>query len=227
MGTSYSGGGNVPVGADWLYLAITTPPVTLTVNTTGQGSVAKNPDQATYTYGTVVTLTATPAPGWSFSSWGGDLSGNTNPTTITVNSNKAVTASFAVNTYVITASVGTNGSITPSGSVTVNSGAAQTFTISANTGYHVADVLVDGSSVGAVTSYTFNNVTANHTIAASFAINTYTPTPTPSPTTPTPTTSGGRSLPDPSSYVMVGSGLAAALLYLGVSRLRRRLNRSR
>ena len=43
-----------------------------------------------------------------------------------------------------------------------------------DTGYHVADVLVDGASVGAVTSFTFNNVTANHTIAASFAINTYT-----------------------------------------------------
>ena len=58
--------------------------------------------------------------------------------------------------------------------MTVNYGASQTFTITPDTGYHVADVLVDGVSVGAVTSYTFTNVTANHTIAASFAINTYT-----------------------------------------------------
>ncbi len=130
--------------------------------------------------------------------------------------------SGSTGTYVITASAGTNGSITPSGSVTVNSGAAQTFTISANTGYHVADVLVDGSSVGDVTSYTFSNVTANHTITASFAISS-----TPTPTSAAPSSSGARSLPDPSSYVMVGSGLAAALLYLGVSRLRRRANRSR
>ena len=41
-------------------------------------------------------------------------------------------------------------------------------------GYHVADVLVDGTSVGPVNSYTFTNVTANHTIAAIFAINTFT-----------------------------------------------------
>ncbi len=119
------------------------------------------------------------------------------------------------NTYTISASVGANGSIAPSGSMTVNSGASQTFTITPNTGYHVADVLVDGSSVGAVPSYTFTNVTTNHTIAASFIA------------IPTPTTSGGRSMPDPSSYVMVSSGLAAALLYVGISRLRRRLNRSR
>src|SRR5439155_296782 len=61
-----------------------------------------------------------------------------------------------------------NGSITPSSNVSVTYGANQTFTITPDTGYHVADVLVDGSSVGAVTTYTFINVTANHTIAASF-----------------------------------------------------------
>ena len=56
----------------------------------------------------------------------------------------------------------------------MNYGASQTFTITPAANYHVADVLVDGASVGAVTSYTFTNVTANHTIAASFAIDTYT-----------------------------------------------------
>jgi len=73
--------------------------------------------------------------------------------------------------YTITASAGSNGSVTPSGSVPVAYGGSQTFAINANTGYHVADVLVDGSSVGAVTTYTFNNVTADHTISASFAEN--------------------------------------------------------
>ena len=58
--------------------------------------------------------------------------------------------------------------------MSVDYGANQSFTITPDAGYHVADVLVDGSSVGAVTSYTFTNVTANHTIAASFAIDTYT-----------------------------------------------------
>ena len=62
-----------------------------------------------------------------------------------------------------------HGSIAPSGQVTVAPGADQTFTITPDAGYKVADVLVDGSSVGAVTSYTFRAVTAPHTIAASFA----------------------------------------------------------
>ena len=52
-------------------------------------------------------------------------------------------------------------------------GGSQVFTITANTGYQVKDVLVDGASVGAVTSYTFSNVTAAHTIAASFVAKTY------------------------------------------------------
>jgi hypothetical protein len=70
--------------------------------------------------------------------------------------------------YTITASAGANGSITPSGAVPVLSGANQTFTIAANSGYTNAGVTVDGTSVGTVSSYTFNNVTANHTISASF-----------------------------------------------------------
>lgn len=74
----------------------------------------------------------------------------------------------------ITATSGSDGSISPQGNVIVNYGENQTFTVSPNAGYHIADVLVDGSSVGALTSHTFTNVTANHTIAASFAINTYT-----------------------------------------------------
>ena len=69
---------------------------------------------------------------------------------------------------VITAKAGENGTITPSGSVTVKAGADQTFTITPNAGYTVSKVLVDGTDVGAVTSYTFKNVTDNHTIEASF-----------------------------------------------------------
>jgi len=74
----------------------------------------------------------------------------------------------APDTFTITATAGANGSISPSGVVTVSSGAGKTFTITANAGYQIADVLVDGSSVGAVSSYTFTNVTADHTISASF-----------------------------------------------------------
>jgi len=71
--------------------------------------------------------------------------------------------------FTITASAGANGTITPSGAVSVASGANQAFTITPNTNYVVSDVLVDGGSVGAVTSFTFNNVTANHSISATFA----------------------------------------------------------
>jgi ABC-type transporter MlaC component len=92
--------------------------------------------------------------------------------------NHTISASFAINTYTITASAGVNGSISPSGAMAVNYGSNQSFTITPNTGYHVADVLVDGVSQGAVTDYQFNNVTANHTISASFVVTTGATTPT-------------------------------------------------
>ncbi len=85
-----------------------------------------------------------------------------------------VTATFAINTYTITATSGANGSVTPAGVTTVNHDASQTYAITPGTGYHIVDVLVDSSSVGAVASYSFSNVTANHTISATFTINTYT-----------------------------------------------------
>jgi hypothetical protein len=84
--------------------------------------------------------------------------------------NHTISASFAFTTHTITASAGPNGSIAPSGAVIVNDGTDQSFTITATAGYQVQDVLVDSVSVGAVTSYTFTNVTADHTISATFAI---------------------------------------------------------
>jgi uncharacterized protein YjdB len=87
-----------------------------------------------------------------------------------VSGNTILTVTAPVVTFTLTASAGSNGVISPTGVTTVNSGANQTFTITPNAGYHVAGVLVDGASVGAVTSYTFTNVLANHTISASFAI---------------------------------------------------------
>ncbi|MDD5143464.1 hypothetical protein [Methanoregula sp.] len=82
-------------------------------------------------------------------------------------------AEFAVNP-VITASAGPNGAVAPPGATSVSYGATPTYTITPNAGYHVADVLVDGTSVGAVTSYTFLPVTTDRMISATFAINTYT-----------------------------------------------------
>jgi len=73
-------------------------------------------------------------------------------------------------TYTIIASAGPNGSISPSGSITVSQGSDKSFTITPDTGYQIDDVLVDESSVGKVSSYTFNNVTQDYTIYATFKI---------------------------------------------------------
>jgi uncharacterized repeat protein (TIGR02543 family) len=148
----------------------------LTITVIGNGNVTIEPYKTTYTYGENVTLTATADPDWTFAGWAGDASGTANPITVNMTGNKTVTATFAPaqNEYTITASAGTGGSISPSGSVLVNYGEDITFTIAPDIGYHIGDVLVDGLSVGAVESYTFTFVTSSHTISASFAPNQFT-----------------------------------------------------
>ena len=76
-------------------------------------------------------------------------------------------------THTITASAKPGGTISPSGSTSVAYGTNWTFAVNANPGHHVADVLVDGKSVGAVSRYTFDNVTEHHTISALFTANPY------------------------------------------------------
>ena len=78
-------------------------------------------------------------------------------------------AKFQSTDYTITASAGAGGTINPTGSVAVAPGGAQTFTLTPLPGYRVADVLVNGATQGAITGYTFSNVTGNRTISASFA----------------------------------------------------------
>ena len=75
--------------------------------------------------------------------------------------------------YVIQASAQDHGSISPSGNKLLAVGADQTYTITPDAGYHIADVVVDGTSVGAVSSYAFKNVVIGHTIDATFAIDTF------------------------------------------------------
>ena len=70
--------------------------------------------------------------------------------------------------YTIKATAGIHGSITPSGDVDVLHGGSHTFTIAANRGYAISNVKIDGVSIGAVKSYTFENVTDNHTIEVTF-----------------------------------------------------------
>jgi len=89
-----------------------------------------------------------------------------------VTANATVTASFAVNTYTVTRNAGANGAIT--GPTTVNHGDGAVYVITPNAGFHVVDVTVDGVSKGAVTSVTLAPAAADATVAATFAVNTYT-----------------------------------------------------
>lgn len=69
---------------------------TLTVNLEGSGTVTKSPDQDTYVSGSTMQLTATAAPGYQFTGWRGDITDTTNPLSLTINENTAVTANFTV-----------------------------------------------------------------------------------------------------------------------------------
>lgn len=77
-------------------------------------------------------------------------------------------AKYGIVLHTITSTTGINGTITPLGAVTVVGGTTPKFAITGNFGYAVEDVLVDGVSVGAVTSYTFPEITGDHTISATF-----------------------------------------------------------
>ncbi len=89
-----------------------------------------------------------------------------------ITANQTIAAVFVLNTNTINASAGTGGSISPAGLTMVNCGINSTvYTITPNACYSIADVLVNGVSVGAVSTYTFTNITANQTIAASFSLN--------------------------------------------------------
>jgi hypothetical protein len=87
-----------------------------------------------------------------------------------ITANHTISASFALAQFSITASAGVGGTITPAGTAAVNYGSSATYAIAPASGYSISDVKVDGVSVGPVASYSFTNVTANHTISASFAL---------------------------------------------------------
>ena len=124
-------------------------------------------------YGSDTTFAITPATGCRVA----DVVVDGNPvgpvlsykfTNVTLN--HTIAASFAITTDTILASAGANGSINPAGMTVVNYGGSQSYTFVPNAGYHVIDAVVDGNSIGAVGGYAFSNVTANHTVSVSFAI---------------------------------------------------------
>jgi PKD repeat protein len=110
------------------YIPGSTTQYDLDTYTAGSGSVSLNPAGGTYNQGTVVTLTAIPDSGWQFDYWSGDLSGTTNPATITMNSDKTVTANFSP-----TGTTGTVGNDSVFGSTSVsNYRRAMPFTMTEN-----------------------------------------------------------------------------------------------
>ncbi|MCP2045440.1 InlB B-repeat-containing protein, partial [Pontibacter sp. HSC-36F09] len=108
--------GNVPLADEESFtVTVTTPPVTmyaLTITQPENGSIAAEPSAATYEAGTVVTLTATPAASFQFAGWSGDTSGSENPVELTMDGDKAVSATFEpIPTYTLTISEPSNGTI--------------------------------------------------------------------------------------------------------------------
>jgi hypothetical protein len=112
--------------------------------------------------------------------------------------------------YTITASASANGSITPSGSMIVNQGDSRIFTVTPNSGYQVGAVNVDNVSQGSITTYTFSNVTANHTISALFV-----PLPTYTLTTAVSPVSGGEVSGNANTYVTGATATITANAFPG------------
>ena len=148
---------------------------TVTVNAGAHGTIT--PATGNYAYGTDVVLTITPNAGYTIAdvTVDGNSVGAVSTYTIPyITSDHTVAATFAAIQYTINASASVGGTITPDGATLVAHNGSQSYTISANAGYHVAAVYVDGASVGAVTSYNFTNVTADHQIYALFESNEFT-----------------------------------------------------
>lgn len=156
-----------------------------TINFNGNGGTPSVTSMTTIDQKLPELPTATHSGRYSFDGWYTAASGGTKITTAYVFS--ANTTAYAHWTYTgggggwyytyytIKATAGTNGSISPSGWTSVSHGWDQTFTITPDKGYAVAKVLVDGKSVGSVKSYTFKNVTKDHTIEVVFVKGTASP----------------------------------------------------
>ena len=177
-GNLYAPGESVPEVVTTLTAQWTVNQYTITYDLAG-GTVEDNPD--TYTIETVAfTLKNPTKSGYTFTGWSGTGLDGENNMTVTIpkgsTGNRSYTAHWRYNGgggsgysyYTIKATAGAGGSISPSGSVSVREGRDQTFTITPDKGYAVANVKIDGKSIGAVKSYTFDNVRRTHTIEVIF-----------------------------------------------------------
>ncbi len=158
---------------------------TITTEVEGEGTITPSDAEVVVAEGASQTFTMVPAQGHELVDVevdGVSVGARTTYTFADVGADAHIKAIFGpVVTYTITAEAVGSGTITPSGSVVVNKGASQTFTIQADEGYFLADVEVDGVSLGEETTYTFADVTDDHTISVTFeeiVITTYTITAT-------------------------------------------------
>jgi flagellin-like protein len=152
-----------------------TPTITHTITASAGANGAVTPaGVTTVNDGATPTYAITPNPGYNVVDVlvnGISVGAVTSYIFPSVTSDQTISATFAINMYTITASSGANGAVTPAGVTPVSYGATPTYAITPNPGYHVVDVLVNGTSVGAVTSYIFPSVTTDKTISATFAQN--------------------------------------------------------
>ncbi len=141
--------------------------LTATVNPAEAGTVE---GAGRYILGEEVVLTATGNEGWRFTGWYKDaaLASEENPYRFECEGDAAYEARFEEVSYTITLTAGEGGSVSPSGEQTVRHGADLSVTITPDEGYVIEYVLVDGASVGAVATYAFEEVTADHSLEASF-----------------------------------------------------------
>ncbi|WP_418541341.1 InlB B-repeat-containing protein [Hominenteromicrobium sp.] len=153
-------------------------PTEFTITFDGNGGTP-SVDSMTTTNQKLTSLPSASRSGsYSFDGWYTEESGGTKITTdtefpadTTVYAHWTYTGgggSSGYSYYTIKATAGAGGSISPSGNVSVREGRDQTFTITPDKGYAVANVKIDGKSIGAVKSYTFENVSRTHTIEVIF-----------------------------------------------------------
>jgi len=157
---------NYSITANFEETGVTYYTLTTSVSPSGGGSVS--PTGGTYAAGSQVSLTATPASGYSFSNWGGDASGSQNPITITMNSNKSITAYFTTVWYTLTTSVSPSGggSVSPAGG-TYAAGSQVTLTATPASGYSFSNWGGDASGSQNPITITMD---ANYSITANFEV---------------------------------------------------------